>query len=116
MERKERIEQEVKKTLEGFDAFKTIEPSPFFYTRLQAKIRTLEAQKEAKNSGFFGLKALRPALVVLMLIFNVLSVGTALTLFRENVSQTDDRDQYLTAVVEEYALNQNDYYLYLANE
>ena len=113
MKRKEHINEEVRKTLECFDTFEQIEPGPFFAARVQANINALERQKTGKTS-FLTVGRLRPALIAVMLVLNLLSAATVMTLFRSKSEQTDSRTQYLAAVTEEYALNQNDYYLYLS--
>ncbi len=113
MKGKKHIEEEVGKTLECFDSFEQIEPGPFFAARVQANIEALERQRTEKTP-FLTVGRLRPALIAVMLVLNLLSAATVMTLFRSRAEQTGERAQYLAAVTEEYALNQNDYYLYLS--
>ncbi len=112
MERKEHIEQEVEKTLRCFETIENIESDPFFYTRLQAKIRDLEEKKKpARHPGFSIGYYLRPALLVLLVVFNILS---AVLVFRGSDTQSDVRQYYLTTFADEYALNQDEYDLFLS--
>ena len=111
MERKKRIEEEVDKTLESFDTFERIEPSPFFTTRLQARIKEFEQRQERTLSSWFRPSRLRPALIAVLLVLNLLSAVTVIRLFQASRMMTSDREQYLAAVVEEYGLDQNTYYL-----
>jgi hypothetical protein len=107
------IEDEVNKTLECFDTFEQIEPNPFFAARVQANIEALERRKAEKKAPVrFG--RLRPALVAVMLVLNILSAVTAITVLRTKDTQEETRKRYLAAVIEEYSLNQNEYYLYLS--
>ncbi len=113
MKRHSEIEDEVNTTLECFDTFEQIEPNPFFAARVQAHIEALERRKiEKKTPVRFG--RLRPVLVAVMLALNILSAVTAITALRANGTQTENRKRYLAAVIEEYSLNQNEYYLYLS--
>lgn len=113
MGRKERIEQEIDKTLQCFETFQKIEPNPFFYTRLQARIRSVEEQKVRSKHPIFTLSYLRPALLVFLVALNVLS---AILVFRgDTTDQTDTRSQYITAFAEEYALTQEEDDLFLSN-
>ncbi len=112
MERKEHIEQEVEKTLQCFETSEKIEPNPFFYTRLHAKIRALEEKEERSRRQRFILSSLGPALLVFLVVLNVLS---AILVFRESEDQSDVRSQYIAAFVEEYSLGQDDNDLFLSN-
>ena len=114
MKKKARIEEEVEKTLQCFETTEKVEPNPFFYTRLQAKIRSIEEKKESSKKSGLSL-ALRPALLLCLVVINLLS---AVLVFRESDSQADIREYYLTTFAEEYALKQdeqNEYDLFLSN-
>jgi hypothetical protein len=113
MKRKKRIEEEVDKTLSCLDENEEIEVSPFFFTRLQAAIR---GQKEEKVSFFtrlFGLQGLRPALLGLMVVLNLVST---VLIWQRIHRRATDRSQYLSALVDEYSLKGSDTYLFTSDE
>lgn len=113
MTREEKIQHEVDTTLESFEAFEPIEPGPFFAARVQANIAAAKRDAAASAPGLrFG--RWRPALVMVMLVFNVLAAATAITLLRSSVPASEQREQYLAALASEYSLDQNQYYLYLS--
>ena len=95
-----RIEHHVMKTLRSLDALEDIDAHPFLQTRLQAQIREYEANKE--NSTLLRLRQrdLRPALLVALLLFNILSV--IFTMYY----QSELRASSLSTFAEEYALTQ----------
>lgn len=109
MEKKEQIENEVQKTLQSFDQKETIECSPFFYTRLQEKIRGLEEKKRFSAKQVFGMKVLLPAFVLLIVLFNILSLALV---SRKSAYQSDIRKEYISELADEYAMSPSEYYLY----
>ena len=46
MKKNYQIEEEIERTLQSLEGIKPAEPTPFFYTRLQAR---MEKKKEAKT-------------------------------------------------------------------
>ena len=114
MKSKEQIAQEVMKTLQCFDQRTPLESNPFFSTRVLARIRNLEEEKRARSlRKVFSLGSLRPALLTLIVVLNVVS---AIIVFRGSHNQTNIRDQYLTEFADEYAFNQNAYDFSLLNK
>jgi len=109
MEKKEQIENEVQKTLQSFDKKETIESSPFFYTRLQDKIRGLEEKKRFSTMQIFNRRVLLPAFVVVIVLFNILSLALV---SRKSAYQSDIRKEYISELAEEYAMSLSEYYLY----
>ena len=107
------IEDEVNKTLECFGTFEQIEPNSFFAARVHAHIEALERRK-AEKKALVRFGRLRAVLVAVMLVLDILSAMTAVTMLQTKGTQPENRKQYLAAVIEEYSLNQNDYYLYLS--
>ena len=100
---KERIEQEVEKTLQCFNDIETVEPRSFFFTRLKAGIMSIEAEKaRAKQRGWI-VASLRPALLSLLIVLNLIS---AVAIFRGAETQTDSRSESLAAFAEEYSFTQ----------
>jgi hypothetical protein len=108
MKTRERIEEEVEKTLRCLDEIEEIEPSPFFSARLQAGIRELEEEKVSFLTRLFGVRGLRPALLGLMVVLNLVS---AVLIWQRTHGRSTDRSQYLSALVEEYSLKGGDTYL-----
>jgi hypothetical protein len=114
MKSKEQIEQEVMKTLQCFEQRIPLESNPFFSTRVLARVRNLEEEKKARSlRKVFSLGSLRPALLTLIIVLNVVS---AIIILRGNQNQTTVRDQYFTAFADEYAFNQNEYDFSLLNK
>ena len=112
MKSKEQIEQEVMKTLQCFEQRESIECNPFFATRVLARIRSLEEEQRARSlRKVFSLGYLRPALLALIVVLNIAS---AIIVFRGSQTQTNVREQYLTAFADEYALNQQEYDAFLS--
>lgn len=70
MEREQKIAQEIDKTLGFLEHSDRLKPSPFFYIRLQARIDAQE--KKSVSQWFPGI--LKPALLVLLLAVNILTV------------------------------------------
>jgi hypothetical protein len=113
MTKQEQIAQEVMKTLQCFEHRESIECSPFFSTRVLARIRRLEEEKRVRSlRKVFSLSYLRPALLILIVVLNIVS---AIMIFQGSRDHIDVRGQYLTAFANEYGLNQQQYDLFLSN-
>ena len=65
MDKKEKIEEEIRKTLEVFDQKQSLPPNPYFYTRVQQRINERSGSKST-TMGF-----LKPALLTILLLINV---------------------------------------------
>lgn len=78
MNKKEKIEQEISKTLEKFDQADNMPPNPYFYTRVQARLE----KKQKHQNVFFAI--LKPALIIALVVLNV---STAFWYFRGTVQQ-----------------------------
>ena len=113
MKREKRIEEEVNKTLRCLDEIEAIESSPFFYARLRAKIREIEEGEATFLARLFGVRGLRPALLGLVVVLNLVS---AAFIWQRVHGRFEDRSQYLSALVEEYSLNVSDNYLLISDE
>ena len=107
MNKQERIEEEIEKTLHCFEEFETLEPNPFFLTRLKAKIRNSEAEQARSGESGWNVWSLRPILLSILVVLNLFS---AILVYRGHERQTapDARAQYLAAFAQEYALTQED--------
>ena len=111
--RKEVIEQEVMKTLQCLDEIEIIKSSPLFYTRLQAKIRSLEDRNERFAFKIFSLNVLRPAFLIFIVVLNLISV---IYTFQENEYQIDDRNEYISALADDYSFHQDDINSFMATK
>ncbi|GAB4376949.1 MAG: hypothetical protein Kow0042_23910 [Calditrichia bacterium] len=65
MNKQEKIEQEINKTLAQFEKAEKLEPDPYFYTRLKARL----AEKERRRVGIPAI--LKPVLLTILLLLNV---------------------------------------------
>lgn len=65
MNKKDKIEHEISRTLEQFDQAEKLPPNPYFYTRVQAR---LEAKQNQQNV-FFAI--LRPAMLTALVVLNL---------------------------------------------
>jgi len=104
-ENKERIKQEVDRTLEYMEEIDTIDPSPFFYNRIMAHLESPASSEKNFFSRFFSLSALQPALIACFIIINICT----LTLFSNGTSaRSVSREENLAALAEEFQLIQTD--------
>jgi hypothetical protein len=113
MKREKRIEEEVEKTLRCLDEMDQIESSPYFLARLQARIREMEEEKPSFFTRLFGGRGLRPALLGLMVVLNLVST---VLIWQRTHGRSTDRSQYLSALVDEYSLKGGDTYLFTSYE
>lgn len=105
-DRKELIEREVGETLRCFDEIETIAGNPFFYTRLQGRLGGLGAQREGMIAMILSGRTLRPALLALLVTLNVV---LGICFFQESGSQSESREESLTAFASKYSLYQGGY-------
>jgi len=68
MNKKEKIEQKIRKTLDQFDHAEQLPPNPYFYSRVQARLEEQRRQRSAFSA------ILRPALLIALVTINL---GTA---------------------------------------
>jgi hypothetical protein len=114
MKSKAEIEQEVQKTLDCFEQKPSIAWNPFFATRVMFRVRELdEHQRVPALRRVFSLATLRPALLALIVVVNIVS---AIYVWRGNQPQTDTRAQALSAFADEYTWNQQEYDVFLSTK
>lgn len=111
-ERKERIEKEVEKTLQQLDQFEKLESDPFFYTRLQAKMKSTQNQHNQSAIFSFAGRYLRPAFLILLLVLNLIS---ALVVLQNRNSGSDSQSTNISSFADEYSINDNSYDEYFTN-
>jgi cytochrome c-type biogenesis protein CcmH/NrfG len=106
MYKRKNIEEQVEKTLECFKQVQSIEPNPFFYTRLEAEIESRQRQQNQSENRLITLNVIWPVFLALIIAINIIS---AVILFQNGEYQLEDRKEYLAAFAEEYSFNQSDY-------
>lgn len=92
MNKKQKIEREIDKTLEQFDKAPKLPPDPYFYTRLQARLNERE-----KKAGVWGA-VLKPALLVILLLLNITSATVYLS---QKTDTTNSARQELISLLSE---------------
>ncbi|KAA3604181.1 MAG: hypothetical protein DWQ06_04835 [Calditrichaeota bacterium] len=106
MNRKNKIENEVKKTLSLLDEKEFLEHNEHFYTVLQAKINRLEDEKKVavlKPKNSVGI--LRPAFLSLMFVANLV---TFFFVAQNSESQDTETENLSGLFAQEYSLtNEN---------
>ena len=101
IKRKQKIEQEIEKTLEQFERAERLPSNPYFYTRVQARLnKRAEKQRWAVVPGL-----LKPVFLVLLLSFNI---ATAMYFFRGESTQSAARSDLLSEFAQEYGLEESD--------
>ena len=109
MKIKERIEQEIEKTIACFEHADKIENDPYFYVRLMAKIRSPKQQRWYLVPWLPRMSLLRPALPIAIVIVNLVTVTLVL---KSGSSASENRETRLTALAEQYSLSQDAYSLF----
>ena len=103
MDRKKEIEEAIEQTLQHFESAERLQSSPFFFTKLQARIEGLKRGANQRYRSAFGL--LRFALLMLLLIWNVVTVTY---LLGTDQSEAYERSEMISAFAEVYALELDD--------
>ncbi|MBN1350910.1 hypothetical protein JXJ21_15935 [candidate division KSB1 bacterium] len=108
MERKQKIENEIQRTLEQFEHADRLRPNPFFYTRVKARI---EAQTQGAVQGYVH-RVLKPAFLTLLVAVNVI---TAVFLLNNSATETNTRQSLINSFAKEYRLENSESNLYILN-
>ncbi len=106
MIRKEKIEQEVQKTLQSFKHAERLKSNPFFYTRLKNRIENLHSKKQKIRGWEFAGRVLKPALLLLIIALNIFS---ATLFFKYKTQDYINREQLLDFLGHELTLDYNQY-------
>lgn len=101
MNKKERIEHEIDKTLQQFDQQEKLPANPYFYTRIQQRLD----EKREHRKIYAGI--LRPAWIVLLGLMNL---GTAYWYFSdsERQYQTNSRQQLIEILAEDLVISNSE--------
>jgi len=106
MNRKEKIEKEVQKTLESFYQAERLKSNPLFYARLKNRIDNTSSDKRKTIDWQFASGVLKPSLLLLIIALNIFSA----TLFYKNRSNDySNREQLVNAFAKELALDSKEY-------
>ncbi|MCP5046653.1 MAG: hypothetical protein GY940_05750 [bacterium] len=112
MDKREKIREKVDRTLEAMDHMEKLETGPYFYTRVEARLKNRRKQ-EARQwmpGNIFG-RALRPVLMTLLLLLNVVSgivflLGPGQPAHTVRTEKTVSRDKplqtYVSGLTQEY--------------
>ena len=95
------IEQRVMKTLQSLNTLEDIDAHPFLLTRLRAQIGEYEENKARSAYLRFYMRDFRPALLFLLLVFNIVS---GVFMFHYHAERREDS---LATFAEEYVFNQD---------
>lgn len=106
MNKQEKIEEEIRKTLEAFDQKESLPPNPYFYTRVQQRIK----ERSGSKSTIWGF--LKPALLTCLLLINV---STFIWYFSssEDYYATDTRQELIEILSSDLNLNTNQNNIFL---
>jgi len=107
MNNKEKIEEEIRKTLDAFEQKESLPPNPYFYTRVQQRI------KEGSENKSTIWKFLKPLPLACLLLINI---GTFIWYFNtsEVYSATETRQELIEILSYDLDLNTNESNMFLA--
>lgn len=100
MNKKEKIEQEIQKTMEQFDNAEQLPPNPYFYTRVQARLEDSRKQHRILSA------VLKPALFTILVAVN-LSTAVWYMGSTDQTSQTDTRTELTEILAGDLKLDNN---------
>jgi hypothetical protein len=100
MEKEHHILDQVEKTMQAFDQMPTLEPDPYLFTRLRAK---LVSHDIIDHGSILKKINLKPIALSLIIILNIL---TALYVFAEKEKSL--KDQLVSSLSQEYNSTEND--------
>ena len=102
MNKKEKIEREVQKTLECFDQTEQLKSNPFFYTRVKARIGGLASYSRKPTSGELVWRIFKPALLFSIIAINIFTA----TMFLKNPGEkSTSREQIINVFAQEFTLD-----------
>ncbi len=103
MSRERKIEEAVEQTLQSFEPADRLQPSPFFYTRLRARIDGLH--RGATQRYRFAFCVLRFVSLSLLLIWNIVTVTY---LIGSDQTEAYNRSEMISAFAELYVLEREE--------
>lgn len=109
MDKQKRAREEVEKTMSLLDRMENLEAGPYFYTRIEARLRSKEREEKTKLWGFPGARVLKPALLLLLLMINLISVFFFLKGSGHTGSAEEKYRTHVSQLVQEYWPTQDTY-------
>ena len=109
MDKRKQVREEVEKTMSLLDRMQNLDAGPYFYTRVDARLRSKEREKRTILSGFPGARVLKPALLLLLLIINLISVFFFLKGPGDTGLDEEKYRSYAFQLVQEYWPTQDTY-------
>lgn len=103
----QRVQDQVKATLNAFKSDPGLSHDPWFFEKLQNRMRGTRGSFRQYESTWYG-RFLRPALLVSLIVFNILAVVWVLDI---NQTELSSRTAYIDNLADEYGLNIADAYL-----
>ncbi len=103
MRRKEKIQQEVDKTLDLLEHAPRVKPRSFFYSRLQTRLN----KKHAPSPKRQLVSVLKPAFFVVMLLVNIYTIYA---MFHVNFDMQTSRESYIEQFGEDFYLTRTENY------
>ncbi len=113
MNRKIKIKKKVERAFQCLDEIENIECSPFFYTRLQSKIKGLNYKRKHWYDTLSDKFAFRPAFLAVVVLVNIIS---AVAVLKNGDDQSGSRVELISEISEEYSLNQYYYDDYIKTD
>ena len=98
MDRKNRINSEVEKTLELLDKLENIEPNPFLYTRIKVKIDEFNT-KPIWLQDLSLTDIIKSAFIVILVLINIYSL---IVFSQQNTTAYNTMQKYLDTLLYEY--------------
>ncbi|MCP4632004.1 MAG: hypothetical protein GY855_03685 [candidate division Zixibacteria bacterium] len=100
--KKKQIEKEVLETLGVFDNLQDIEADHYFYTRVKQRISQSERITENPLIRSFFRFRLGPVFLTVLILINL---ATVYTMLESKGIESDNRDQYIEAIANQYSLD-----------
>ena len=107
MNNENKILEEVKKTISLLDSVKNIDPNPFLFTRIKARIdsKNYEINRTMENPV---LRFAKQVIFALLILFNIYTI---ISFINSNDYNSAARDQYIKNIKSEYFFNYDVDYL-----
>ena len=103
---RDRIDDEVSRTLSSLDGFEDIDARPYFFTRVQQRLADMKA------APGWGIR-IRPAYIAIILLLNIVTISVTLTRDR---SDSSARTSEVAALAQQYSLGAGGSVLMLGGE
>ncbi|KAA3612658.1 MAG: hypothetical protein DWQ05_18590 [Calditrichaeota bacterium] len=100
MNKKEKIEQQIRETLDQFEHADQLPPNPFFYTRVKARLD----ERHQQSHVFFAI--LKPALLAVLVAMN-LSTAFWYVSVDNQVTQVDSHQELIELLGSDLKLDNN---------